>query len=46
MFCEYRERERERNLPYANVTYNLFLLSTGAKRPLIDYKKRKSLLAL
>lgn len=34
------QKEGERNLPYANVTYNLFLLSIGTKRPLIHYKKR------
>lgn len=41
MFCE----NRERNLPYANVTYNLLLLSTGTQRPLTHWKKEKILLS-
>lgn len=40
------EQIEEENLPYANVIYTLLLLSAGTQKPLIHYKKRKSLLAL
>lgn len=41
-----QEQIEEENLPYANVIYTLLLLSAGTQKPLIHYKKRKSLLAL
>lgn len=41
-----QEQIEEENLPYANVIYTLLLLSPGPPKPLIHYKKRKSLLAL